>query len=298
MSRPNERHRLGLQLRPLRGRQAPGPVTLCKSQDGAACDADDATARSLDHLRRRQDPAIVAATDGNGEVDGAEVILRAREHGRQHPTRSYGRRRESGRLRYDMTKTVTFLRDRLPRHRDGERQPLRAVRRARQRGQRRRRLRCARDRGPADRAAVGVPRRSHGHRIWRLPMTRNRAGSAAVSPQSRFHAGRGDGRPDRAVRRPARHCGAVRRNPARQSHFALPHAGDRAGHRHRGPHAVQPESRAYACGAPATGRRNAIAIADLTDWTNQIAAQLPGGVGGRAYTAPNGDDARGIRCRA
>jgi prepilin-type N-terminal cleavage/methylation domain-containing protein len=55
-------------------------ITLCKSQDGAACDEDD------DEPFTRwiifvddEDPAIVEATDGNGEVDGAEVILRDRE---------------------------------------------------------------------------------------------------------------------------------------------------------------------------------------------------------------------------
>ena len=54
-------------------------ITLCKSQDGAACDEDDA-----DPFNRwiifvdDEDPAVVAATDGNGEVDGAEVILRDR----------------------------------------------------------------------------------------------------------------------------------------------------------------------------------------------------------------------------
>ena len=45
---------------------------------------------------------------------------------------------------------------------------------------------------------------------------------------------------------------------------------------------------AYACGSPCdpgTGG-NAIAIADLTDWTDQIAAQLPGGAAAVAYTAP------------
>ena len=55
-------------------------ITLCKSQDGAACDEDD------DEPFTRwiifvddEDPAIVEATDGNGEVDGAEVILRDRQ---------------------------------------------------------------------------------------------------------------------------------------------------------------------------------------------------------------------------
>jgi len=45
---------------------------------------------------------------------------------------------------------------------------------------------------------------------------------------------------------------------------------------------------AYACGSPcdpATGA-NAIAIADLTDWVNQIELQLPGGAAGVTYTAP------------
>ena len=45
---------------------------------------------------------------------------------------------------------------------------------------------------------------------------------------------------------------------------------------------------AYACGNPCdpTAGGNVIAIADLTDWMNQIAAQLPGGTAGVAYTAP------------
>ena len=45
---------------------------------------------------------------------------------------------------------------------------------------------------------------------------------------------------------------------------------------------------AYACGSPCdpTAGGNAIAIADLTDWMNQIAAQLPGGTAGVTYTAP------------
>ncbi len=55
------------------------PVTLCKSQDGAACDADD-----TDPFNRwiifvdDADPALVAGTDGDGEVDAGEVILRDR----------------------------------------------------------------------------------------------------------------------------------------------------------------------------------------------------------------------------
>lgn len=45
---------------------------------------------------------------------------------------------------------------------------------------------------------------------------------------------------------------------------------------------------AYACGSPCdpTAGGNAIAIADLTDWMNQIAAQLPGGTAAVTYTAP------------
>ena len=54
-------------------------VTLCKSADGAACDADD-----TDPFDRwivfvdDEDPGEVAGTDGNGAVDGDEVILRER----------------------------------------------------------------------------------------------------------------------------------------------------------------------------------------------------------------------------
>lgn len=45
---------------------------------------------------------------------------------------------------------------------------------------------------------------------------------------------------------------------------------------------------AYDCGgACAVGDGgNAIAIADITDWVNQIEQQLPGGVAGITYTAP------------
>jgi len=45
---------------------------------------------------------------------------------------------------------------------------------------------------------------------------------------------------------------------------------------------------AYACGSPCdpTAGGNAIAIADLTDWMNQIAVQLPGGSAAVTYTAP------------
>lgn len=56
------------------------PVTLCKSQDLATCDADDD-----DPFNRwivfvdDADPAVVEAEDGNGEVDTDEVILRQRE---------------------------------------------------------------------------------------------------------------------------------------------------------------------------------------------------------------------------
>lgn len=56
------------------------PVTVCKSQDGATCDADD-----TDPFTRwiifvdDADPAAASANDGNGEVDGTEAVLRQRE---------------------------------------------------------------------------------------------------------------------------------------------------------------------------------------------------------------------------
>jgi type IV fimbrial biogenesis protein FimT len=57
------------------------PITLCKSQDGAACDDDD-----TDPFNRwlifvdDADPALVDNTnDGDGEIDAGEVILRDRE---------------------------------------------------------------------------------------------------------------------------------------------------------------------------------------------------------------------------
>jgi type IV pilus assembly protein PilV len=45
---------------------------------------------------------------------------------------------------------------------------------------------------------------------------------------------------------------------------------------------------AYDCGSPCdpTAGGNAIAIADLTDWVDQIEAQLPGGTVDVIYTAP------------
>lgn len=56
------------------------PVTLCKSQDGATCDPDDA-----DPFNRwivfvdDADPAVIdAANDGDGATDAGEVILRQR----------------------------------------------------------------------------------------------------------------------------------------------------------------------------------------------------------------------------
>lgn len=54
-------------------------VTLCKSQNLATCDANDAGPFNrwivfVDDA----DPAIVAATDGNGQVDAGETVLRQR----------------------------------------------------------------------------------------------------------------------------------------------------------------------------------------------------------------------------
>jgi type IV pilus assembly protein PilV len=45
---------------------------------------------------------------------------------------------------------------------------------------------------------------------------------------------------------------------------------------------------AYACGSPCdpAAGSNAIAIADLTDWVDQIEQQLPGGTADVTYTAP------------
>lgn len=56
------------------------PVTLCKSQDGATCDAD-----SDDPFNRwiifvdDADPAVDAAADGDGVVDVGEAVLRQRQ---------------------------------------------------------------------------------------------------------------------------------------------------------------------------------------------------------------------------
>lgn len=55
------------------------PVTLCKSQDGAACDAAAADPfRSWIVFVDDADPAVAAATDGNGVVNNGEQILRDR----------------------------------------------------------------------------------------------------------------------------------------------------------------------------------------------------------------------------
>lgn len=56
------------------------PVTLCKSQDLATCDANDAAGpfRSWIVFVDDADPGVVAANDGNGAVDTGEAILRQR----------------------------------------------------------------------------------------------------------------------------------------------------------------------------------------------------------------------------
>lgn len=55
------------------------PVTLCKSQDGAACDADATDPfRSWIVFVDDADPAVAAATDGNGVVNNGEPVLRQR----------------------------------------------------------------------------------------------------------------------------------------------------------------------------------------------------------------------------
>jgi type IV fimbrial biogenesis protein FimT len=55
------------------------PITLCKSQDGAACDTDDADpfSRWVIYVDDA-DPALVEGTDGDGVIDAGEVILRDR----------------------------------------------------------------------------------------------------------------------------------------------------------------------------------------------------------------------------
>lgn len=55
------------------------PVTLCKSQDGAACDddTDDPFTRWIVFVDDA-DPALVSGDDGNGVVDDDEAVLRAR----------------------------------------------------------------------------------------------------------------------------------------------------------------------------------------------------------------------------
>lgn len=55
------------------------PVTLCKSQNLTACDANATAAfRSWIMFVDDADPAVAAGTDGNGVVDVGEVILRQR----------------------------------------------------------------------------------------------------------------------------------------------------------------------------------------------------------------------------
>ena len=57
------------------------PITLCKSQNGTACDANSAAgpfSRWVIFVDDA-DPALVEAEDGNGTIDADEVILRDRE---------------------------------------------------------------------------------------------------------------------------------------------------------------------------------------------------------------------------
>jgi len=55
------------------------PVTLCKSQNLTACDADATGAfRTWIMFVDDADPAVAAGTDGNGVVDVGEVLLRQR----------------------------------------------------------------------------------------------------------------------------------------------------------------------------------------------------------------------------
>lgn len=55
------------------------PVTLCKSQNLTACDADATGAfRTWIMFVDDADPAVAAGNDGNGVVDAGEVILRQR----------------------------------------------------------------------------------------------------------------------------------------------------------------------------------------------------------------------------
>lgn len=56
------------------------PVTLCKSQTLTQCDANDAEGplNSWIVFVDDRDPAVAAATDGNGNVEADEVILRQR----------------------------------------------------------------------------------------------------------------------------------------------------------------------------------------------------------------------------
>lgn len=56
------------------------PITLCKTVNGTTCN----TSTTAPFTRwvifvDDEDPAIIEATDGNGAIDGAEVILRDRE---------------------------------------------------------------------------------------------------------------------------------------------------------------------------------------------------------------------------
>jgi type IV fimbrial biogenesis protein FimT len=56
------------------------PVTLCKSQDGAACDQDVTDPfNSWIVFVDDADPAVASGDDGNGVVDDAEPVLRTRQ---------------------------------------------------------------------------------------------------------------------------------------------------------------------------------------------------------------------------
>ena len=234
------------------------PITLCKSQDGASCDADD-----TDPFNRwiifvdDEDPAIVAATDGNGEIDGAEVILRDRELPESITVVT-----DADEIRaiflptgFPIIETENVNRFVLCDVRGNVTSAGGDSARERSKSCRPGGRRCS-----APRLRSPLLETAHDPQPRQFSRT---------VPQPWIHAGRGDGRPDRPVRRPARHCRALRRNPACQPHFALPHAGREHGHRYRGPHAVQPQSRRMPTPAavPATRRRAAMPSPSRTSRT-------------------------------
>ena len=204
------------------------PVTLCKSSNGTACDTSDADPFNrwivfVDDV----DPALASADDGNGEVNGAEQILRTRQ------------------LDADLDVTVNANARRLEYMPSGF--PDTGA------GNRITQFTLCDDRGnvvtSGGDSAAGLWRSrqlagqtSLETRPRSLPagaVHENQSCHVPPASQPRLHADRGDGGPSRAFHRLARHRGALRRDAQGRAHLRVPHAGRQPRDRPRGSNAGQ-----------------------------------------------------------